>query len=111
MRLNLGISRQTTLVVLLSILLINLFLWHLAATVGLHSAVGGIYYICFLPAILIDGILRFLLRRPNETGTLVEICVIQYLLLSAFTFGVLAIRKALRSRRTGPLDSNRMNER
>jgi hypothetical protein len=82
-RLKLGISRQTTLVVLLSILLINLFFWHLAATVGLHSAVGGIYYIYFLPAILIGGILRFLLRRPNETGTLVESCVIQYLLLSA----------------------------
>jgi hypothetical protein len=47
--LKLGISRQTTLVVLLSILLINLFFWHLAATVGLHSAVGGIYYIYFLP--------------------------------------------------------------
>ena len=112
MRLNLGISRRTTVGVRLVLLLVNLFFWYLAKTVGLHSTVGAIYYIYFLPSLYIDYLLRSILRLSSEMGpSFVEICVIQYLLLVSVTLGVLALWKTIRSQRAKPDVGDRTTDR
>ena len=66
----------------------------LMSNVGLHSALGGVWYIFYLPAFMIVGAIG--LGMTSEVSTIIEGVIVQEMLLTALILFLLAAYRRAR---------------
>jgi hypothetical protein len=81
------------IVTILFVLLVVDLLFIYVLTFGMYSVPGQIAFLFFGPAMMIADRLAPLLHVPSGVNPMADLFVIQFALLAAFSFGVLALKK------------------